>query len=125
MSLMVELKVTLRHTAGCTGDWAEPWQAVRENSFSAWLKQYWQSTSSMGIEPMPEMSLGGAGVPSDHLPTQTRKIVTRSSGSSAAITGEPGRSAPQLFAASPETKNIRCGCQLMPRSFKYCCFDSM
>lgn len=44
---------------------------------------------------------GGAGVPSDHLPTQTRKIVDRSSGSSAAITGEPGRLAPQYFAASP------------------------
>src|SRR5690242_17284837 len=41
------------------------------------------------------------------------------------MTGEPGRSAPQLFAASPGTKNIRCGCQLLPRSFKYCCFDSM
>jgi hypothetical protein len=53
------------------------------------------------------------------------KIVTRSSGSFAAIIGEPGRSAPQLVAASPETKNIRCGCQLMPRSFKYCCFDIM
>ena len=49
----------------------------------------------------------GAGVPSDHLPTQTIIIVARSSGSSAAITGEPGRSAPQLFAALPATKNIR------------------
>ena len=58
--------------------------------------------------------IGGASVPSDHLPTQTMKIVTRSSGSFAAMTGEPGRLAPQLFAASPETKNIRWGCQLMP-----------
>lgn len=49
----------------------------------------------------------GAGDPSDQLPVQTMKIVARSSGSSAAITGEPGRSAPQLFAASPATKNIR------------------
>jgi len=57
-----------------------------------------------------QCSIAGAGDPSDQLPTQTMKIVTRSSGSFAAIIGEPGCSAPQLFAASPETKNIRCGC---------------
>jgi pimeloyl-ACP methyl ester carboxylesterase len=45
--------------------------------------------------------IGGAGVPSDHLPTKTMKMVIRSSGSSAAMTGEPGRLAPQLFAALP------------------------
>jgi hypothetical protein len=39
------------------------------------------------------------GVPSDHVPTKTIKTVTRSSGSFAAITGEPGRLAPQLFPA--------------------------
>src|SRR5258706_900986 len=70
-------------------------------------------------------AIGGAGVPSDHLPTQTRKIVTRSSGSFAAITGEPGRLPPQIFAASPATKNIRCGFQLMPWSPRYGCFDNM
>ena len=45
----------------------------------------------------------GPGVPSDQAPTTTMKIVARSSGSFAAITGEPGRFAPQLLAASPET----------------------
>ena len=54
-----------------------------------------------------QCSVGGAGDPSDQLPTKTMRIVARSSGSFAAIIGEPGRSAPQLFAASPETKNIR------------------
>src|SRR5260370_28241890 len=72
-----------------------------------------------------QCAIGGAGVPSDHLPTQTRKIVTRSSGSFAAITGEPGRLPPQIFAALPATRNIRCGCQLMPWSLRYCCFDNM
>src|ERR1700722_3971385 len=67
----------------------------------------------------------GPGVPSDQVPAKTMKTVTRSSGSSAAITGEPGRLAPQLFTASPETKNIRCGCQLMSWSFRYCCLDIM
>lgn len=72
-----------------------------------------------------QCSITGAGDPSVQLPTQTIKIVTRSSGSFAAIIGEPGWSAPQLSAAEPETKNIKCGCQFMPRSFKYCCFDIM
>src|SRR5271169_6009306 len=72
-----------------------------------------------------QRTIGGAGVASDHLPTKTRKMVTRSSGSSAAITGEPGRLAPQLFAALPGTKNIRCGCQLISLSLRYCCFDIM
>ena len=44
---------------------------------------------------------GGPGVPSDHLSARIMKIVTRSSGSSAAITGEPGRLAPQLSAVLP------------------------
>src|SRR5882757_501095 len=56
----------------------------------------------------------GPGVPSDQVPAKTMKTVTRSSGSFAAITGEPGRLAPQLFAASPETKNMTWGCQLLP-----------
>jgi hypothetical protein len=67
----------------------------------------------------------GPGVPSDHVPTKTMKTVTRASGSLPAITGEPGRLAPQLFAASPETKNITWGCQFMPSSVKYCCFPIM
>ena len=48
----------------------------------------------------------GPGVPSDQVPAKTMKMVTRSSGSTPAITGEPGRLAPQLFTASPETKNM-------------------
>jgi len=60
-----------------------------------------------------QCDIGCAIVPSDHVPTETIIIVTRSSGSSAANTGVPGRLAPQLFAASPGTKNIRCGCQLV------------
>ena len=51
----------------------------------------------------------GPGVPSDQVPAKTMKTVTLSSGSSPAITGEPGRLAPQLFTASPETKNIDMG----------------
>lgn len=61
----------------------------------------------------------------DHLPTQTTKTVTRSSGSFAAITGAPLRLAPQFFIASPATKNTTCGCQLIRSSLKYCCFDIM
>src|ERR1700733_10642481 len=67
----------------------------------------------------------GPGVPSDQVPAKTMKTFTRSSGSFPAITGEPGRLAPQLFTASPETKNMRCGCQLMSSSLRYCCFDIM
>jgi hypothetical protein len=51
----------------------------------------------------------GPGVPSDQVPAKTMKTVTLSSGSFPAITGEPGRLAPQLFTASPETKNMRWG----------------
>src|SRR5271165_469676 len=64
----------------------------------------------------------GPGVPSDQVPAKTMKTVTRSSGSFPAITGEPGRFAPQLFTALPETKNMRCGCQFMSSSLRYCCF---
>lgn len=49
-----------------------------------------------------QCDMGGPGVPSDHSPVKTKKVVTRCSGSYAAITGEPGRFAPQLFSASPE-----------------------
>src|SRR5580704_13040016 len=51
--------------------------------------------------------------------------VIRSSGSLAAITGEAARSAPQLLAASPGINHMRCGCQFLASSFKYCCFDIM
>ena len=44
--------------------------------------------------------------------------MTRSSGSFTAIIGEPGWLASQLFAASPETTNIRCGCQLLATSLR-------
>ena len=67
----------------------------------------------------------GAGVPSDQWSTQTIMIVIRSSGSLAAITGEAARSAPQLLAASPGINHMRCGCQFLASSFKYCCFDIM
>jgi len=50
-----------------------------------------------------QSEVGGAGEPSDHSPTKTMKVVTRSSGSAAAITGEPARLAPQVAATSPET----------------------
>jgi hypothetical protein len=69
--------------------------------------------------------MDGPGVPSDQVPDKTIKTVTRSSGSSPAITGEPGRLAPQLFTALPETKNMRWGCQLMSSSLRYCCFAIM
>src|SRR6201997_5321148 len=72
-----------------------------------------------------QCTIGGPGVPSDHSSAKTKKVVTRCSGSYADITGEPGRLAPQLFSASPEAKNITCGCQLLPSSFRYCCFDIM
>ena len=74
----------------------------------------WVRTFSLSDPVEVQCAIGGAGVPSDHAPTGTIIMVTRSSGSSDARTGEPGRSAPQLFAASPEMKNIRCGCQFMP-----------
>jgi hypothetical protein len=73
-----------------------------------------------------QCTIGGAGVPSDHLPTQTMRIVTRSSGSSAAITGEPGRSAPQLFAASARHKKhqmgmpVQAACRLSTAASRAC-----
>src|SRR5271156_1203965 len=48
-----------------------------------------------------QCSIGGPGVPADQWRTTTMKVVTRACGSFDAITGEPGRFAPQLFAASP------------------------
>ena len=48
-----------------------------------------------------QCSIGGAGIPSDQSCTTTMKVVTRDCGSFAAIIGEPGRFAPQFFAASP------------------------
>ena len=48
-----------------------------------------------------QCSIGGPGVPSDQWCTTTKKVVSRACGSFAAITGEPGRFAPQLFATSP------------------------
>jgi hypothetical protein len=48
-----------------------------------------------------QCSIGGPGVPSDQCCTTTMKVVSRACGSFAAITGEPGRFAPQLFATSP------------------------
>ena len=50
----------------------------------------------------------------DHLLSGIMKIVIRSSGSSAAMIGDPGRLAPQLLSGTPATKNIRCGCQALP-----------
>src|SRR5579864_7137003 len=67
----------------------------------------------------------GPVVPSDQVPAKNMKMVTRSCGSFEAITGEPGRLAPQLFTASPETKNMRWGCQCMSSSLRYCCFAIM
>src|SRR5580692_5328436 len=46
----------------------------------------------------------GPGVPSDQVPAKTMKTVTRSSGSSPAITGEPGRLAPQLSSSGHATQ---------------------
>ena len=43
----------------------------------------------------------GPGVPSDQSCTTIMKVVTRACGSLAAIIGESGRFAPQLFATSP------------------------
>jgi len=48
----------------------------------------------------------GAGVPSDHSTTQTMKIVAPSSGSLAAITGEPGNSRPSFSSHRPEQKTL-------------------
>src|SRR5215469_16383369 len=59
-----------------------------------------------------------------YLPIQTMKITARSSGPLAAMTGEPARSPPQLSTASPGIK-MRCGCQRLPWSLRYCCFDTM
>ncbi len=42
--------------------------------------------------------IGGATVPSDHLPTGIRNTVSRSGVSSNAIIAEPGRPAPQAVA---------------------------
>jgi len=56
-------------------------------------------------------------------PFQMRKMVACSSGSFAAIGGEPGRLAPQLVAASPGTKSTRCGCQCLASALRYWCFD--
>src|SRR6266478_8162556 len=82
------------------------------------------------LHEQPDSSCGqcafdGPGVPSDHSLAKTMKMVTRCSGLLAAIIGEPGRLPPQLFSASPATRNITCGCQLLAPSFRYCCFDIM
>src|SRR5262249_28739997 len=45
-----------------------------------------------------QCTIGGPGVPSDHSSATMKKVVTRCSWSYAAITGEPGRLAPQLFS---------------------------
>ena len=54
-------------------------------------------------------------MPSDHLSARTNRIVTRSSGSFATMTGELGSSAAQLFVMSPGEKNIACECQTLSR----------
>src|SRR5260221_13369870 len=64
------------------------------------------------LHEQPDSSCGqcavdGPGVPSDHSLAKTMKMVTRCSGLLAAIIGEPGRLAPQLFSASPATRNSR------------------
>jgi hypothetical protein len=66
-----------------------------------------------------------AGVPSDHLSARTNRIVTRSSGSLATMTGELGSSVAQLLVMSPGEKNMACECQTLSRSFNYCCLDIM
>ena len=67
----------------------------------------WPASQEMGHPygrfDLSQCVMDGPGVPSDQAPATTMKIVARSSGSFAAITGEPGRFAPQLLAASPET----------------------
>jgi hypothetical protein len=67
----------------------------------------------------------GPGVPSDQAPAKTMKTVARSSGSSPAITGKPGRLAPSFSRHHPKQKNMRCGCQLISSSLTYCCFAIM
>ncbi len=49
-----------------------------------------RKAGSIPLGPESDHYSIGAGVPSDQWPTQTIMIVTRSSGSFAAITGEPG-----------------------------------
>ena len=79
----------------CIGDYAHTWAV---------------DTEVASVTPQRsgscQCAIGGAGVPSDQVPTQTMKIVALSSRSFAAIIGEPCKLAPQLFAASPGTKNI-------------------
>src|SRR5258708_10027803 len=51
-------------------------------------------------------SCEGAAVPSDQFATGTRKTVSRLGMSLNAITGEPGKPAPQAVGSVRETKNI-------------------
>lgn len=83
------------------------------------------TSMSNSLRIASQCAIDGPEVPSDHSWAKTIKIVTRSSGSLTAMIGEPSRLAPQLFVASPETKNMTCGCQFVAWSFKYCCFDIM
>ncbi len=66
----------------------------------------------------------GAAVPSDHLVTGTRNMVIPSVPLNA-ITGEPGKPAPQAAGSVRGAKNIRWGCQCPSLSLKYPCLDSM
>jgi hypothetical protein len=62
-----------------------------------------------------QRAIAGAGVPSDHVPTQTMRIVNRSSGSSAAMTGEPGRLPPSSSPRGPEQKTSDADASSCPR----------
>src|ERR1700740_1045913 len=53
-----------------------------------------------------QCTIDGPGVPSDHSPAKTMKMVTRASGLSTAIIGEPGRLAPQLFELCPKISRM-------------------
>jgi hypothetical protein len=51
--------------------------------------------------------IGGASVPSDHLPTGIKNKVKRSSTSLKPIIGESGIPAPHVFGSTSRTKNIK------------------
>src|ERR1700691_4641854 len=68
----------------------------------------------------------GARVPSDHLPTGTKKRVSGSRSSRVSkATGDPGRFAPQLAPAVFGRWNIKWGNQCTTASLRYCSFDIM
>ena len=72
-----------------------------------------------------QFSPAGAGVPSDHFPPRPSRWSPALQDRWPRLSVYPAGRLPNFSRRRPKRRRIKCGCQLLPRSFRYCCLDIM